>query len=517
MAFEDPLTVGKPIKISGYVIDEITNKPLSEITVTNGYDSVTTNGDGYFLLVYNYEERKSTITFFIIGYESQTLDISKETSSSLEYIYPIKLKSNSTLSTLNIVGKRDNKFSINGFIVDENGKGISGAVITLEWFPKLSLAQNITQGTLPITPPPINKTVIADNNGVFEFNSLIDWDLDKSSLTVSSPGYNEKVISLTNAYIVGKNYPIGRINLTPESTPVISDEEVKSNIKQTASENIPDEPGFAQRLLVSTIKTFNAALDKLIPYLSNMLLAFGPALANAALKEGSALTPKLCPSSEKLNSLIIARNGLVTQINILYNGLRILTQLSNTTTTLINGLTAALNLYYIAPYPAIGIPALALPPLTAGTISFIDNARQTLKEDLDKNTGVVKGIGIVIGYCLSILAYILNVLNILDQIILACAKNQQIDFLMLNPEITSAINATVNDSLIQDNIIYKGFKLELKLDTTNNTAYPKRYAQALNLQSVPVLKTDSSFASNPQVLIDQLKFIIDSNPNLTAG
>ena len=50
----------------------------------------------------------------------------------------------------------------------------------------------------------------------------------------------------------------------------------------------------------------------------------------------------------------------------------------------------------------------------------------------------------------------------------------------------------------------------------NQIKYPRRFAQALNKQGVPVLKTESSFASNPQVLIDQLKFIIDSNPNLTA-
>jgi hypothetical protein len=54
------------------------------------------------------------------------------------------------------------------------------------------------------------------------------------------------------------------------------------------------------------------------------------------------------------------------------------------------------------------------------------------------------------------------------------------------------------------------------LDEVNQSKYPRRYAQALSKQGVPVLKTDSSFASNPQVLIDQLKFIIDSNPNLTA-
>jgi hypothetical protein len=63
---------------------------------------------------------------------------------------------------------------------------------------------------------------------------------------------------------------------------------------------------------------------------------------------------------------------------------------------------------------------------------------------------------------------------------------------------------------------YKGFTYEVVLDLSNNSPYPKRYAQALNKQNVPVLRTESSFASDAKVLVDQLKFIIDSNPNLTA-
>ena len=57
---------------------------------------------------------------------------------------------------------------------------------------------------------------------------------------------------------------------------------------------------------------------------------------------------------------------------------------------------------------------------------------------------------------------------------------------------------------------FRGFTFEIKLDPKSNSKYPKRFAQALNVQKVPVLKSDSSFASNPQVLIDQLKFIIES-------
>ena len=536
-------TVGQPVKISGFVVDD-KNQPVFEVIVTNGNDSVTTDDKGYFLLTYDYKDEKNIITFYRIGFESQTIDISTETGPDIEFVQSIILKSNATTNTVELVFKRDNKFFINGFVVDENGKAISGAVVKLEYFKDIPIPELPTLGVpLPLLPPippappiPLFKTVVTDKNGIFEFGSSNNWNLNKASLNITFPEYNEKVVDLTNAYSedvylynnrnnpdpnqaqifdVGRIYPIGRISLSPKSTPIVSEEEIKTKIKRSAVDDTSDI-GFMQRLLIATIKIFNAALDRLIPYLTNMLLAFGPALANAALQEAKAAALKLCPSADKLNGLIVARNSLVDQINVLYNGAKVLNQLSSTTSTLINGLTTALNLYYIAPYPSIGIPALGLPPLTAGTISFIDNARQTLKEDLDKSNSILKSIGIVVAYCLGILAYILTILNVLDQIILACAKEKKVDFAMLNPEITSAINASINDNIIQNNTTYKGFKLELKLDTINNTAYPKRYAQALNVQGIPVLKTDSSFASNPQVLIDQLKFIIDTNPNLTA-
>jgi hypothetical protein len=544
-------TEGKPVRVSGYVYDE-NNKPIFGVTISNAYDSTTTNDAGYFLLAYNYQENKGTLTFYSVGFESQTKDISKEVEFlkddpiiNIEFIRNFILKSNATINTVELVFIKDNKFFINGFVVDESGKAIDGAVVKLEYFKPIPIPELSTlniplpalPALLPIPPTPLHKTVITDRNGIFEFGNSNNWNLDKASLTINFPEYNEKVVDLTNAYSedvylynnrnnpdpnqarifdVGRIYPTGRINLSPKTTPIVAEEEIKTKIKRSAVDDTSDI-GFMQRLLIATIKIFNAALDRLIPYLTNMLLAFGPALANAALQEAKAAAVKLCPSTDKLSSLIIARNSLVDQINVLYNGVKVLNQLSSTTSTLINGLTAALNLYYIAPYPSIGIPALGLPPLTAGTISFIDNARQTLKEDLDKSNGILKSVGIVVAYCLGILAYILTILNVLDQIILACAKEKQVNFATLNPEITSAINTSINDNIIQNNTTYKGFKLELKLDTINNTAYPKRYAQALNVQGVAVLKTDSSFASNPQVLIDQLKFIIDSNPNLTAG
>jgi hypothetical protein len=101
------------------------------------------------------------------------------------------------------------------------------------------------------------------------------------------------------------------------------------------------------------------------------------------------------------------------------------------------------------------------------------------------------------------------------------ALNQALTTLINNdPTIAGAFGNSILNSLgvvnpTQDGK-YRGFTLEIKLDESNNSKYPRRFAQALNVQGVPVLKTESSFASDPQVLLNELKFIIDSSPNLSA-
>ena len=72
------------------------------------------------------------------------------------------------------------------------------------------------------------------------------------------------------------------------------------------------------------------------------------------------------------------------------------------------------------------------------------------------------------------------------------------------------------DPLTGNPLPYKGFTFEIKEDTTQNFNYPKRYAIARNIQGVQMLRSESSFASNPQILIEELKFAIDRD-NLRAN
>ena len=72
-------------------------------------------------------------------------------------------------------------------------------------------------------------------------------------------------------------------------------------------------------------------------------------------------------------------------------------------------------------------------------------------------------------------------------------------------------------ALLQGNTVdneYKGFKLNIRSESQPVGSLYRRFAVALNRQGVTALKTTPSFASSEQILIDELKYLIDSNPNL---
>lgn len=539
-----PLKPNTKVKITGKVVDTVSKQPLELIIVTNGSDSVNTNKNGEFVFEYIYTPDKGNITFFGVGYTPFSKDISTEQNSKIDLgeipLEPVQL------SVVEIVDK-PNVFFINGFVVDNKGKYIPDAKVTFSYFIPINIDVNIPSISTPIPqvnvglsnviplapsipPIPIKKIKNTDSKGIFEFGNNSDFNLKDATLTITAPNYEPVIINLTNAPsqgvtiyknkknvnsvstapdltqvpYYGKVYPIGRVVLLPKATEPTNEEEIKQKIKRTKDKS---DPGFIQRLIQLTVKAYNSAVDRLIPFLLNMLVAFGPAAANAVMTNSKVLD-KVCPSQSTINNIIKARNSLVTQINVLYNSLRILSSASSTTSTFTQSLSTAIQAYYLLPIPAS--------TLSAGAVAFLLEAKDTIKEDLKKQTKILDGIVAIISYCAAILAYLLTILNLLDQLILLCAEEQEIPFAQLNPEITDTINNSLNNELVENPPIYKGFKLELVLDATNNTAYPKRYAQALNVQGIAVLKTDSSFASDPQVLIDQLKFIIDSNPNLTA-
>lgn len=230
--------------------------------------------------------------------------------------------------------------------------------------------------------------------------------------------------------------------------------------------------------------------------------------------------PKLCPSRAKIQQLITIRNRYTDQINAFFNNVQRLSTGLTGTERVSEAISTAITTTSSVRKAANA--ALAFVPVTPGaapsSINILKDIEDVIKPKLDKILSTVGVLLSTIAFVAAILNIILQLLKILDKLLLLCSEKQGIPFSQLN----ALLNST-NDDLISNlqnstpNIdnTYRGFKFEIVLDVASNTKYPKRYVVGKDKYGVILLKSESSFAPDPRVLIDELKFIIDRD-NLSA-
>jgi hypothetical protein len=337
------------------------------------------------------------------------------------------------------------------------------------------------------------------------------------------------------------NYEIPRITLNTEPDITnIAVSKINQNINNQKLETITGVLNSTVPFEVKITNIINSKKEeiqsRLIPFVIQQLTPFGSGALQFILNNKELLDPKTdpktlapllvqlkqyvnCPNQDLLLQLIRKRNNLANQINKMYNTINILNKTSSTTNTIITAAQAGIAIIKAIPYPATGIPPIGLPPLTTVVIEITGEIVDILSTSLKRSSMVINSLTLTAATFGVLLGSVLSLLNTLDVLIQQCAQDQNIPFTTINNELNLLVNQSTgisNSAVIAADKTYKGFTLEIKLDETNTTQYKKRYAQALSKQGVPVLKTESSFASDPQVLVDQLKFIIDSNPSLTA-
>ena len=377
---------------------------------------------------------------------------------------------------------------------------------------------------------------ITDENGNWVINASTTFDPRTSTFIFSKEGHEPreiKNIQQTGGDVTGdtgKQYDLSRITIAPTPDPTntvtsrinqdILNEETKI-IKQQGNSELS-----AQEKIANAANNQKEELKKTaIPFVVKLLLPFGAVALQAIVSKIPLDKIKdqiLCPNQNKLLELINKRNKLVKQINNTYKTINTLTKALSITSTAVTAIQAGITLIEAAPYPSIGIPPLGLPPLTSGVIETTGSGKDKLKEALKKANVVISIVTVALASFGAVLGVILGLLNGLDVLIQQCTEEQDVPFETINNELNNFVNQSTGISnsdtiqAIQEDNTYKGFTLEIKLDNASNSKYPRRFAQALTKQGIPVLKTDSSFVSDAQVLIDQLKFIIDSNPQLTA-
>ena len=250
----------------------------------------------------------------------------------------------------------------------------------------------------------------------------------------------------------------------------------------------------------------------------NRLKTENPDLNEDQLKEEVKKT--LCPTKEQLDLIIRQRDGLVEKLNstgVQLDSLSIAinfgSDFSETLLTLVKVLKTA-NF-------AINQASKAIPLIPGAVVSLgndLETAANaiTFKPDGTPNIPPLAisaaQVSPAVALVQSTIVKCVDLLDSIDQLILLCSPNAT-----LTPVSNSINNTYNNESLaeLSDNSnTYKGFILETETRPYTPRVNENR-AVGKNSSGIIMVYTDWSFASDPQVLINELKFIIDRD-NLKA-
>jgi len=269
-----------------------------------------------------------------------------------------------------------------------------------------------------------------------------------------------------------------------------------------------------QRLSSLFLDQGGKLLSKVVPGLTEILNKFGidniEEQINGDGIDLESLKQEFCPTKPELDRLILKRNNLVDYLNgvgttldrlstTVKNGAGIATLLQGIITGLRQGKTAAqIILSFIPLAPGAATTAID----TTGDIAD----KLTFKTDgtprLPPLTIIASAVSAPISAVQQIILKVVTILEQVDILISLCDPNATLT------DTSKTIKDTATISALSDDGTYKGFRLEIETKKYTDTVNQNR-AVGKNNSGIILIATEYSFASDPNVLINELKFIID--------
>lgn len=315
-----------------------------------------------------------------------------------------------------------------------------------------------------------------------------------------------------------------------ENTELAREQQNLKVVEQSVPENqkAKGSAKFGQLILKLGLQIFNQYQPQILLYIKDLGLKNADRLGTDPkfLQDilNGTVDPKVlldkCPPKEKLDQIIILRNRVTNSLNGIGNRLdsfnsSLNAQLSayNVSLTLIETLDIAskatsLAAKFIPAPPGIpGIITSTLNDLLATKLSTLYTTDGSPK--LSKLKAIFDSAAMPLTITSGYIKTAVNLLSVLDVIILLCDPNANL--LEISDSLTSVtvqLNTDNNDST------YKGFTFMIEEVPFNNTLTRKR-ALGINKSGIKLIETQLSFTLDNQVLIDELKLIIDRD-NLKA-
>ena len=285
---------------------------------------------------------------------------------------------------------------------------------------------------------------------------------------------------------------------------------------------------FGQLILKLGLTIFNQFQPQILSYIKDLglknadKLGTDPKFLQDVLN--GTIDPKTlldkCPPKEKLDQIIILRNkltnslnGIGTRLDSFNSSLNAQLSAYNISLTLVETLdivskATSLAAKFIPAPPGIpGIITSTLNDLLATKLSTLYTADGSPK--LSKLKAIFDSAAMPLTITSGYIKTAVNLLSILDIIILLCDPNANL--ITVSDSLTSVtkqLNADNNDST------YKGFTFKIEeVPFSNNLV--RRRALGINKSGIKLIETPLSFTLDNQVLIDELKLVIDRD-NLKA-
>jgi len=252
----------------------------------------------------------------------------------------------------------------------------------------------------------------------------------------------------------------------------------------------------------------------------DLILSLVPSITQIADKAGiknigqpNEEMPNTCLSSNEIQELSTLRNNLYNKLTTTSKLIENLSRPINTLNTVVTTTTATLTTVSAARKATnIGITFIPSPPGTPGavisTLNNLKDLEEFLKPKIVTAQILITSISSALDFTNEIINNLLILLKSIDAYLTKCGAESppSLNSYLLNVEQT--YNQITPDT--QGLEVYQGFILEVVEESFSPTVN-KRKAIAKNNNGVILLQTPSSFTTIPQILIEELKLIIDKS------
>jgi len=243
-----------------------------------------------------------------------------------------------------------------------------------------------------------------------------------------------------------------------------------------------------------------------------------------AIENIGQLTEKLpdtCLIGTELQKILNIRNQLINKLNTTSNSIKTLSSTLNPLTTVVNTTEKTLQTVHTTRIAA-NITLAAFPGGLAGapgiipsSINIAKDLEEFLTPQITTAKGTITSIKNALDFINNILVKLIRLLSSIDNYLAGCGVTEGL--VPLNGDLQSLNNAALVASQIQitpNSNTYQGFTLEI-VEVPYSPTVNRKKAVAKNRNGIILLQTPLSFTTTPQVLINEIKLIIDSN-NLKA-